>query len=165
MRKLYIKQKVFSFTDQFSVYDDQERRQYYVKGSFMKIPKQFTIYNHHDQEIAVITKKIWSFLPKFYVDIRHQSQILIEKELTFLKARYHISAKGITVEGDWWDMTFNILHQGKPIAAIAKRWFSWGDTYEVTILDETMEELIISLVIAVDCVKSDERAAGSSASV
>ena len=165
MRKLYIKQKVFSFTDQFSVYDDQERRQYYVKGSFMKIPKQFTIYNHHDQEIAVITNKIWSFLPKFYVDIRHQSQILIEKELTFLKARYHISAKGITVEGDWWDMTFNILHQGKPIAAIAKRWFSWGDTYEVTILDETMEELIISLVIAIDCVKSDERAAGSSASV
>lgn len=58
MRKLYIKQKVFSFTDQFSVYDDQERRQYYVKGSFMKIPKQFTIYNHHDQEIAVITKKM-----------------------------------------------------------------------------------------------------------
>ena len=97
----------------------------------MKIPKQFTIYNHHDQEIAVITKKIWSFLPKFYVDIRHQSQILIEKELTFLKARYHISAKGITVEGDWWDMTFNILHQGKPIAAIAKRWFSWGDTYRI----------------------------------
>ena len=131
MRKLYNKQKIFSFTDQFSVYDDQERRQYYVKGSFMKIPKQFTIYNHHDQEIAVITKKIWSFLPKFYVDIHHQSQILIEKEITFLKARYHISAKGITVEGDWWDMTFNILHQGKPIAAIAKRWFSWGDTYRI----------------------------------
>lgn len=156
MRQLYIKQKVFSLGEQFTVYDHAERPQYFVKGSFMEIPKNFTIYNKQEQEIAKITKKIWSMMPKFYVDIRHNSQIMIEKEFTFFKARYNIFAEDITVDGDWWDMDFKILHRGKPIASVAKRWFTWGDTYEVSILNEKMEELIISLVIAIDCVKRDE---------
>lgn len=36
-----------------------------------------------------------------------------------------------------------------------------GDTYEVTILDEELEQLLISLVIAIDCVKADEAGAAS----
>lgn len=162
MRKLYIKQKVFSIGEKFTVYDANERPQYRVEGSFMKLPKSFQIFNHHDQEIAVITKKMLSWLPKFYVDIRNNPQMTIEKELTFFKAKYHISAEGITVDGDWWDMDFQVLHHGRPIADINKRWFTFGDTYEVTVLDETYEEMIISLVIAIDCVKNDQNNSASS---
>lgn len=163
MRQLYIKQKIFSLAEQFTVYDHMERPQYFVKGSFMALPKNFTIYNKQEEEIAKITKKIWSFMPKFYVDIRHSPQIMIEKELTFFKSQYNIFAEGITVDGDWWDMDFKIFHLGKPIASVTKRWFTWGDTYEVTVFNEKMEELIISLVIAIDCVKSDDSAATNSA--
>lgn len=157
VKKLYIKQKVFSIGEKFTVYDAQERPQYHVQGSFMQLPKSFRILNKHDDEIAVITKKIFSWLPTFYVDIRNQPQIIINKELTFLKAKYHISAKGIEVEGNWWDMDFQVIRKGRPIADINKRWFTFGDTYEVTILDEAYEEMIISLVIAIDCVKNDQQ--------
>lgn len=156
-RKLYIKQKVFSVGEKFTVYDEHERPQYHVQGSFMQIPKSFKILNHREEEIAVITKKIFSWLPKFYVDIRNNPQIVIDKELTFFKAKYHISAKGIEVEGNWWDMDFQVMHQGRLIADINKRWFTFGDTYEVNVLDEKYEEMIISLVIAIDCVKNDEQ--------
>ena len=82
MRKLYIKQKLFSIGEKFHIYDENERPQYYVEGSFFKIPKTFTIYNQYQIEVATITKKVWSFLPKFYVDIRNSSQIMIEKDFT-----------------------------------------------------------------------------------
>jgi len=41
---------------------------------------------------------------------------------------------------------------------------SWGDAYEVTILDETMEEIVVALVVAIDCVKAEENAAANTAS-
>ncbi|KFN93427.1 hypothetical protein TMUPMC115_0393 [Tetragenococcus muriaticus PMC-11-5] len=58
-------------------------------------------------------------------------------------------------------MEFEVYSQEKQVASIRKRWFSWGDTYEVTILDEELEQLLISLVIAIDCVKADEAGAAS----
>ena len=160
-RKLYIKQKLFSFGEKFTVYDEQERPQYYVQGSFMQLPKSFKVLNQREKEIATITKKIFSWLPKFYVDIRNNPQIIIDKELTFFKAKYHISAEGIEVQGNWWDMDFQVIRHGRVIADINKRWLTFGDTYEVNILDEKYEEMIISLVIAIDCVKEDQRAASS----
>ncbi|MHC5269398.1 LURP-one-related/scramblase family protein [Enterococcus sp. LJL98] len=164
MRQLYIKQKVFSLGEKFTVYDHRERPQYFVEGSFFQIPKSFTIYNQNQVEIAQITKKVFSWLPKFYVDIRHNPQIIIEKELTFFKAKYQISAEDITVEGDWWDMDFSIQRRGQTIARIQKKWFTWGDTYEVEVRDESLEEVIVSLVIAIDCVKNDQSASNSASS-
>lgn len=160
-RKLYIKQKIFSIGEKFTVYDEHERPQYHVQGSFMQIPKTFKILNQREEEIATITKKIFSWLPKFYVDIRNNPQIIIDKELTFFKAKYHISAEGIEVQGNWWDMDFQVIRHGRAIADINKRWFTFGDTYEVNVLDEKYEEIIISLVIAIDCVKEDQNAASS----
>lgn len=155
-RKLYIKQKLFSIGEKFTVYDEHERPQYHVQGSFMQIPKSFKVLNQREEEIATITKKVFSWLPKFYVDIRNNPQIIIDKELTFFKAKYHISAEGIEVQGNWWDMDFQVMHHGRAIADINKRWFTFGDTYEVNVLDEKYEEMIISLVIAIDCVKEDQ---------
>lgn len=162
MKKLYIKQKVFSIGEKFTVMDEQQNPRYYVEGSFMKIPKTFRIEDEQGREISKITKKTISLLPKFFVEIDGQEMIEISKHLTFLKAHYSIEAEGLSVEGNWWDMDFIVEKDGRRIADINKRWISWGDTYEVTILDETYEHLIISLVIAIDRVKEDERAANNS---
>lgn len=162
MKKLYIKQKVFSIGEKFTVMDEQQNPHYYVEGSFMKIPKTFRIEDEQGREISKITKKTISLLPKFFVEIDGQEMIEISKHLTFLKAHYSIEAEGLSVEGNWWDMDFIVEKDGRRIADINKRWISWGDTYEVTILDETYEHLVISLVIAIDRVKEDERAANNS---
>lgn len=61
-------------------------------------------------------------------------------------------------------MDFVVNRQGRQIAEIHKRWISWGDTYEVTVYEEDLEDLIICLVIAIDRVKADDGAAASSAS-
>jgi uncharacterized protein YxjI len=164
MKKLFIKQKVFSIGEKFTVMDEQQNPRYYVEGSFMKIPKSFTILDEGHREIGEITKKVFSLLPKFFVEVHGKEAIVLEKELTFFKARYSIQAEGIDVQGNWWDMDFTVQRQGRPIAEIHKRWISWGDTYEITIYEEELEDLIICLVIAIDRVKADDNAAASSAS-
>ena len=50
MKKLYIKQKVFSIGEKFTVMDEQQKPRYFVEGSFMKIPKSFAIYDERQQQ-------------------------------------------------------------------------------------------------------------------
>ncbi|PFG03362.1 LURP-one-related family protein [Bacillus sp. es.034] len=165
MRQLYIKQKVFSLSEKFTVKDQEEKDTYYVEGSFMRVPKTFSIMNTSREEVALITKKVFSFLPKFFVEVNGQEVLTIKKEFSFLKARYSIDAAGIEVQGNWLDMDFQVLHNGRVVGEVGKEWFSWGDSYRVQILDEKMETIIIALVIAIDCVKADQAAASSGASV
>ncbi len=162
MKQLYIKQKVFSLSGKFTVKDQQEKDIYYVEGSFMKIPKTFSIRDENKNEIALITKKVLSFLPKFFVEINGQEVLTIKKEFSFFKARYNIEAAGMEVLGNWWDMDFQVLQNGKVIGKVNKEWFTWGDSYKVQILNEELETIVIALVIAIDCVKADEAAAASS---
>ena len=165
MRQLYIKQKVFSLSGKFTVKDQQEKDIYYVEGSFMQVPKTFSIMNTARDEVALITKKVFSFLPKFLVDVNGREVLTIKKEFSFLKARYTINGAGIEVHGNWWDMDFQVLHHGKIAGKVSKEWFTWGDSYKVQIIDEEIETLIIALVVAIDCVKADHAAATSAASI
>ncbi|RDW16701.1 LURP-one-related/scramblase family protein [Oceanobacillus chungangensis] len=161
MKQLYIKQKVFSLSGKFTVKDQQEQDVYYVEGSFMRIPKTFSIMNAARDEVALITKKMFSFLPKFFVEVNNQEVLTIKKDFSFFKARYTIDAAGIEVKGNWWDMNFQVYQHGEVVGEVSKEWFTWGDSYKVQVLKEEMETIMIALVVAIDCVKADESAASS----
>ncbi|WP_026691929.1 LURP-one-related/scramblase family protein [Peribacillus kribbensis] len=163
MKQLYIKQKVFSLGGKFTVKDHEEKDVYYVEGSFMQIPKTFSIMNTTGEQVALITKKVFSFLPKFFVEVNGQEVLTIKKELSFFKARYSIDTAGIEVRGDWWGMDFEVLQNGETAGRVSKEWFTWGDSYKVQVLKEEMETILIALVVAIDCVKADESAASSGA--
>lgn len=164
MKKLFIKQRVFSLGGHFTVKDEREQDQYIVEGSFLAIPKTFTISDIHGRTIGTITKKVFSFLPKFFIEIAGEETLTIEKELTLFKSRYHIDAKGLDIQGDWWNKNFEIVRKGEVVATIEEKWFTWGDSFEVDIYDESLEHTILSLVIAIDFVKQEESNAAASSS-
>lgn len=159
MRQLYIKQKILSLGEKFSVKDELENEVYFVEGSFMQIPKRFSIQNTERNEVALITKKPLSFLPTFIVDVNGQEPIVIKKQFTFLKARYTIDAVDLEVRGSWWDMNFELFQKGVLVGTVSKKWFTWGDSYELAIVNDDMESLLIALVVAIDYVKASENAA------
>ncbi|MCG7344907.1 LURP-one-related family protein [Sporosarcina sp. ACRSL] len=165
MRYLYIKQKVFSLSGKFSVKDERENEVYFVEGSFLRIPKTFSVKDKDQHEVALITKKIFSFLPTFFVDVDGQERVMIKKEFSFFKARYAIDAAGIEVRGNWWDMNFEVYQNGESIGAVHKKWFTWGDSYELQIAKDEMEPLLVALVVAIDCAKAEQDAAAASSSV
>ena len=162
MRQLYIKQKVFSLSGKFSVKDEQENDVYFVEGSFMRIPKTFSINDSVGDEVALITKKAFSFYPTFFVEVTGKEVVTIKKEFSFVKARFSIEAAGIEVRGNWWDMDFEVVQDGETIGVVNKKWFTWGDSYELKIANDETEPLLVALVVAIDCVKADQAAAASS---
>lgn len=75
MRNLYIKQHFFSLRGNFTVKDQKEKDVYFIEGSFMQIPKTYKIYNLNDEEVAMITKKPFSFLPTFIVEVNSSASV------------------------------------------------------------------------------------------
>ena len=164
MSSLIIKQKFFSLGGEFWVTDENENPKYRVKGSFMKIPKSFNIFDQDGTQRASVTHKVLSFLPKFFLEIDGQEIATISKKLTFLKPRYEVEAGNVTINGNIWDMNFEIERNGLAIGRINKKWLSVRDTYRVEILNDADELLVLGLVLAIDYVKSQEAAAASSES-
>ncbi|MDX1260115.1 LURP-one-related/scramblase family protein [Exiguobacterium sp. K1] len=155
MHTLYMKQKVFSLRGRFSIQDQQEQDVYLVEGSFMKLPKTFSISTVDGEEVAVITKKMLSLLPKFFIEVDGET-LTIEKSFTFFKDRYTIDAADLEIDGDWWDMDFEIKRHGEVVGSVEKKWFTFGDSYEIQVFDPDIEKILIALVVAIDCVKEDE---------
>lgn len=161
MSRYFIKQKVFSWKDRFSIKDEQERDVYFVEGKLMSVGKKLHLYSIDGNEAVYIEQKFWRVLPEFDLFIGDKQLATIKKEFRFFKNDYSIHGPDWQIEGDFLGHDYSILEQGKVIADVTKRWLSWGDTYEIDIIDEAQEELLLGAVIVIDCVLAQSRRASN----
>ena len=54
--RLLIKQRVFSWTDSYDVYDENENPKYFVKAEFFSLGHQLHVYDRNNHELGVISK-------------------------------------------------------------------------------------------------------------
>ena len=52
--KLYIKQKVFSIKDKFTIKDEEGNDKYFVEGKILSLGKKFHVYNMEKEEVLEI---------------------------------------------------------------------------------------------------------------
>lgn len=163
--KLYMKQKVLSLRDRFTVRDDAEQDRYYVEGEIFTIGKKLHICDMVGKEVAFIQQKVLTFLPRFHVFVDGVQIAEIVKEFTLLRQRYRIEGPGWRVEGDFWAHDYEIVDaDGRTIVAVHKVWLSWGDSYELDIARREDEVQALAVVLAIDCVLAAASAAATSAS-
>ena len=162
--KLYIKEKVFSWGDKFTVKDAYGEDKYIVEGEVFTFGKKLHVYDRSGREVAFIKQEVWSFLPRYYVFCGDRQIAEIKKEFTFLFPRYTIDGLGWEIDGSFMAHDYQITKQGRKIVTISKEWMTWGDSYELDIADPADELVALAVVIAIDCVTETASAAASSAS-
>lgn len=149
--ELYIRQKVFSLRDRFSVLDFAGNDKYFVEGEFFSLRNKLHIYDTAGREVAYIYRKLFSFLPRYYVYTNGEYIAEIVREFTFLTPRYRIDGLGWRVEGDIFEHNYVIYEGERPVASIYKKWFSWGDCYVLDIKNDEDEMPALAVVLAIDC--------------
>ena len=82
--KLYIKQKVFSIKDKFTIKDEEGNDKYFVEGKILSLGKKFHVYNMEKEEVAYIEQKLMNLLPKFFVYVGGEKIAEIHKKFSFL---------------------------------------------------------------------------------
>lgn len=152
-----VKQKVFSFGDSFTIRDEEGQDCYRVRGKVFSFGNKLRIYDMLENELVYIEQKVFRFLPEYHIYYLGQLYAVVKKEFSFFRPKFQIHGTHAQyrAEGNVWAMDFNILREGRPVAQVSKRWFSWSDTYGVDISDEEDPVFILALVIVLDQVLHD----------
>lgn len=148
--KLLIKQRVFSWTDSYDVYDERVEAKYFVKAEFLSLGHQLHVYDHNRKEIGIIHQKILTLLPAFDIEIGGRIRGTIQKQVSFFKPRYEIDYNGWRVEGDLFGWDYDVYSGSSPIIHISKELLQWGDTYVIDFQNPSDELDGLLLVIAID---------------
>ena len=150
--KLYIKQKVFSWGDKFTVKDSAGVDRYFVEGEVFSFGKKLHVYDCHRQEVAYIEQKLLTWMPRYSVFIGGREVAQVAKKFTFFRPQYAIEGLGWEVEGDFFAHEYQIHKSGRPVASISKEWMTWGDSYELDIADPADEIMALAVVLTIDAV-------------
>jgi len=150
--KLYMKQKVFSWGDQFTVWDEHGNAKYTVRGEIFTWGKKLHVYDMAGREAAYIQQEVFSFLPRYYVFCGNREVAEIKKEFTLFFPRYTIEGLGWEIDGSFMAHEYEITHNGRSIVSISKEWMTWGDSYELDIKDPAHEIVALAVVLTIDCV-------------
>jgi len=155
--RFVVKQKIFTFGDDFTIKDEFGNDHFIVKGKVFSLGDKLRIYNLQGIELFYIEEKIFRLLPEFTIYQEGTPVAKVKKEFTFFRPRFNISSVfgNYTIDGNFWGMDFRILKDGAPVAVVSKKWFSWRDTYGVDIADSENYAFILALVIVIDQVLHD----------
>ena len=155
--QLLIKQRVFSWSDTYDIFDENGVARYFVKGDLFSIGHQIHVYEKHSgREVGSIHQRFFSLLPCFRIVIDGREVGTIKREFTLFRPRYQVDFRGWEVEGDFlqWDY---IAYQGeREVLSVSKKWLSWGDTYTLRFANPADEIPGLLLVLAIDAANCDK---------
>jgi len=162
--KLYIRQKLFSVVDRFTIKNEHLEDIYFGHGKFFTFAKQLTITDNDNQEVLFLKERLWHFFPHIDVHMKNQTSFLVKKMFAFFTQKYEITPLNWEVEGNFWAHQYRIFNENGTIATIEKAWLSLSDYYEVDIVDSKDTLAILGIVLAIDIAMSKAAAANSSSS-
>ena len=99
--QLLIKQRVFSWSDTYDIYDEQGNQKYFVKNEFISLGHRLHVYDAAHNEIGFIKQKLFCFLPTFEIEWNGQLMGHIEKRFALFRPKYDVDFMGWRAEGDF----------------------------------------------------------------
>lgn len=156
-----MKQKLFSWGDDFFIKDETGRDAFFVDGKAFSFGKQLSFQDLTGNELAFIKQRLLSWGPTYEVYKGDQLYAVVKKELfTFFKCRFTVDVPGpddLEAEGDFLDHEYVFNREGSAVAGVSKQWFSWTDTYGVEIAGGEDDILILASTVVIDMACHEEK--------
>jgi uncharacterized protein YxjI len=169
MQQFYLKQKVFSFTDRYKVYDANQNVVYHCEGHFMSFSHRMDFFATASKKLLfTIRKQIFSLLPVYHLTSADGKEVAtVRKRFTLLKQKLDIESiyGNYTIEGDFLAHAFTILSGDSQVVDFQKKWLSWGDSYEIAVHSDQNQEFFVALVVMIDDCLHNDKGQGSGVTV
>ena len=149
-----MKQKLFSWGDDFYIKDENERDVYFVDGKALSFGDQLSFQDLEKHELAYIKQQVFSWSKTYEIYRAGSLAAVVKKELFALfHHRFTVDVPGpddLEAEGDFMDHEYEFKRGDRVVATVSKRWFSWTDTYGIDIDDNEDQVLILASAVVVD---------------
>ncbi len=155
--ELRIRQRVFSWSDTYDVYDETGEARYFVRAEVFSFGHQIHVYDKRSgQEVGAIYQRLLTFMPKFDIELRGQPMGSIRREFSFFRPHYVVDYLGWDVEGNFMQWDYTVTQGNRLVMEISKELFSWGDTYTLRYARPSDELPGLLLVIAIDAANCND---------
>jgi uncharacterized protein YxjI len=155
--RFVVRQKIFSFGDNFTIKDEYDNPHFVVRGKVFALGDKLRIYDMAGQELYYIEQKLFRLLPEYTIYQSGRPVAMVKREFTFFRPKFNITSTmgNFTIEGNFLGMDFTIRKNGRMVAQVSKRWFSFADTYGIDIVEGEDYGFLTALVIVIDQVIHD----------
>jgi uncharacterized protein YxjI len=152
--RFLMKQRLFSFGDDFYVKDASDRDVYFVDGKAFSFGDQLSFQDLAGNELAFIKQRLLAWGKTYEIIREGQVAAVVQKELfSFFHHRFTVDVPGpddLEAEGDFMDHEYEFRRGDRTVATVSKKWFSWTDTYGVDIAPGEDPVLILASAVVVD---------------
>ena len=147
---LYMKQKIFSIRDQYSIYDMDQQPVYEVQGNLTGL--SFEIRGAAGESIYTIKKKIVSITPEYTIFRGKDKVGVIKKKIKLTKPEIggEVDGQPVTISGDMSGYHFSIDLGGKTVGSVDTVRLTWGDCYEIKSRMPEKQDAIVMIAIICD---------------
>jgi uncharacterized protein YxjI len=155
----FLKQKLWTLGDHFNIVDEHGNPQFVVQGKVFTLGDKLRLYNTNGQELVYIKQKLLSLKKQYKIYRNQRLWARVMKKITLFKDVFIVDIPGpddYIIRGDFTDHLYTFIRNGKPVAFITKKWFSWGDSYMIEIDPEEDDVLILSAAIVIDMTSHDD---------
>ncbi|MDO9628580.1 MAG: LURP-one-related family protein [Acholeplasmataceae bacterium] len=161
MKHFYLKQKVFSLTDRYKVFDENQNVVYYVKSKVFSIHRKMKFIDQSNDEVIYnFKRKLFYIMPNYLMLDANLNQIaLVKRKFSFFRPKVFVEKEGMNfnIEGDYFAHSFQVFNGMEEVASVTKKWLSWGDSYQITIHDDKNDVFYLALVILIDSMFHDNK--------
>jgi uncharacterized protein YxjI len=156
-----MKQKLFSWGDDFAIKNEAGEDVFFVDGKAFSIGNKLSFQDLQRKELAFIRQKLLSWGPTYEISRGGEVAAVVKKHLfTLFRCKFTVDVPGpddLEAQGSFLDMEYKFERDGKTVAEVSKRWFSWADTYGVEIRDGEDDVLILASTVVIDMVCHADR--------
>lgn len=151
-----MRQKLFSWGDDFTIRDDDGRDAFFVDGRAFSLGDKLSFQDMQGNELAFIRQRLLAWGPTYEISRGGRVAAIVKKELfTLFRCRFTIDVPGpddLEAAGDFLDHEYAFSRGAAAVAAVSKRWFSWTDTYGVDIDAGEDDVLILAATVVIDMI-------------
>jgi uncharacterized protein YxjI len=155
-----LKQKFWSWGDDFIIRDEQNQDVFLVDGKAFSWGDKLSFQDMNGHELALIRQKLLSWGATYEIERAGQVVAIVKKHLfTFLRCRFTIDVEGpndLEAAGNFLDHEYAFERAGAPVAQVSKRWFSWTDTYGIEIASGQDDIVVLASAVVIDMVCHQE---------
>ena len=156
-----MKQKLFSWGDDFTIQDDSGNDVYFVDGKAFSIGDQLSFQDMEQRELAFIQQKVFSWGKTYEIFRDNKLVAVVKKEMfTLFHCVFTVDVPGpddLKADGEFTDHEYEFARGDKHVATVSKQWFAWTDTYGVDVEPNEDDILILASTVVIDMACHNDR--------
>lgn len=152
-----LRQKLFSFGDDFTIKDAEGNARYVVDGKAFTVLRPKLAFNDlQGNELAFIRERLIALTPSYEILRGGEVAAVVKKDLINLfRCGFTVDVPGpddLEAQGNLLDREYTFRRGSRVVATVSKRWFSFTDTYGVELEDAEDPVLILASAVVIDMI-------------